>query len=178
MTATLSLCFSFLFTLCLMHSSLYSSLCSAWLCRPGEEPEEPGSETIIPGGVQSVQKGRRKVRDERIDDTNAPSQDTGPGGRLEVQEDSKGVEVDPDLCEVVKGAKHDGKQPRNEGNACDVEMNMSRRDRGPGGHRGKEEASGSVEDDRERYNDGDAIEMDVEWCRTDSAMSGTWRNSK
>ena len=161
-----------------MHSSLYSSPCSAWLCRPGEEPQELGGETIVPGSVQSIQQGPRKVRDERVDNMNAPSQDTGPEGRLEVQEDSKGVEVDPDLCEVVEGAKHDGKQPRNEGNACDVETNVSCRDRGPGGHRGKKEASGSIKDDQEHYNDGDAIEMDVEWCRTDSAMSGTWRDSK
>ena len=32
MTATLSLCFSFLFTSCHMHSSPSSSPCSAWLC--------------------------------------------------------------------------------------------------------------------------------------------------
>ena len=32
MTATLSLCFSLLFTLCRMHTSLHSSLCSAWPC--------------------------------------------------------------------------------------------------------------------------------------------------
>ena len=32
MTATLSLCFPFLFTLCRMHSSPHSSPCSAWLC--------------------------------------------------------------------------------------------------------------------------------------------------
>ena len=154
-----------------MHSSLYSSPCSAWLCRPGEEPQELGGETIVPGSVQSIQQGPRKVRDERVDNMNAPSQDTGPGGRLEVQEDSKGIEVDPDVCEVVEGAKHDGKRPRNEGNA-------SRRDRGPGGHRGKEEVSGSIEDDQERYNDGDAIEMDVEWCRTDSATSSAQCDSK
>ena len=95
-----------------------------------------------------------------------------------MQEDSKGIEVDPDLCEVVEGAKHDGKRPRNEGNASDVETNASRRDRGPGGHRGKEEVSGSIEDDQERYNDGDAIEMDVEWCQTDSATSSAQRDSK
>ena len=40
--------------------------------RPGEEPEELGGETAIPDGVHSVQERPRRVRNERVDETNAP----------------------------------------------------------------------------------------------------------
>ena len=48
--------------------------------RPGEEPEEPGSETAIPDGVHGVQELPRRVRNERVDETNAPCRANWPGG--------------------------------------------------------------------------------------------------
>ena len=146
--------------------------------RPRGEPDEPGGETVVPGGVHNVQESPRKVRDERADGTNAPSRDTGPGGRLELQGDSRGVEVDPDRREVVEGTEHDGKRPRSEEDERYVETNALCRVRWPGGHVDEEDESGDVEGDRERRNDGDGIEMDVEWCRTDSATSGAHRDLK
>ena len=75
----------------------------------------------MPGGVHDVQERPRKVRDERVDGTNAPSRDTGPGGRLEVQEESKGAEVGRDRQMVVKGARRDRKHPRSVEDECDLE---------------------------------------------------------
>ena len=70
--------------------------------RTPEELEDPGGETLMPGGVHNVQEGPRKVKDERVDGTDAPCRDTGPGRDLEVQEESKGVEVDRDRQKVVE----------------------------------------------------------------------------
>ena len=107
--------------------------------RPRVGPEDPGGETVAPGGVHIVQERPQGVRNERADGTDAPCQDTGPGGHLEVQGDSKGVEVDPDRHEVVEGAEHDGKRPKSEEDQRYVETNAQCRDRGPGGHRGGKE---------------------------------------
>ena len=49
------------------------------------KPEDPGGETLVPGSVHDVQERPRNIRNERADGTDARSQDTGPGGRLEVQ---------------------------------------------------------------------------------------------
>ena len=38
--------------------------------RPREEPEDPGSEMVMPGGVHGVQECPRSVRIERVDGTN------------------------------------------------------------------------------------------------------------
>ena len=103
--------------------------------RPRVGPEDPGGETVAPGGVHNIQERLRKVRGERVDGTNAPSRDTGPGGRLEVQEESKGAEVDRDRQTVVKGAGRDRKHPRSVEDEHYVETNAPGRDGGPGGHR-------------------------------------------
>ena len=73
------------------------------------KPEEPGGEPLIPGSVQSDQEGPEGVRSERIDGTDALSRDTGPGGRLELQGELKGVEIDRDRRKVVEDAMYDGK---------------------------------------------------------------------
>ena len=77
--------------------------------RTPEEPEDLGGEMRVPGGVQSDQEGPEGIRDERVDGTDAPSRVIGPGGRLEVQRESRGAKVDPDHGKVVEGTKHDGK---------------------------------------------------------------------
>ena len=146
--------------------------------RPREGLEDPGGETLIPGGVQSVQECARNVRNERVDGTNAPSRNTGSGGRLEVQEKSRRAEVDRDRRKVLEGAGHDGKRPKSEENQRDVETNALCRVRGPGGHRGEEVESGDVEGDREHQSDGDGIEMDGRQWRMDGATSGARHDSK
>ena len=140
--------------------------------RPREEPEDPGGETRVPGSVQSDQEGPEGVRDERVDETNAPCRDTGPGGRLELQRDSRGVEVDRDCRKVVKGTEHHGKRPRSEEDERYVETNALCRIRGPGGHVDEEAESGDVGGERERESDGDGVWIDGIWCRMDGAMSG------
>ena len=90
------------------------------------------------------------VRNKRVDGTNAPSRVTGPGGHLEVQGDSRGIEVDRDCCKVLEGAEHVGKGPRSEEDKRYVETNTLCRVRGLGGHRGEEVEPGGVEGDQER----------------------------
>ena len=95
-----------------------------------------------------------------------------------MQEESTGVEVDRDRRKVVEGAEHDGRRPKTKESERYVSTNASRRDRGPGGHRGKEEASGSVGGERERQGDGDGVVYEGNRCRTDGATSGARHDSK
>ena len=141
-------------------------------CRPEGEPYDPGGEGLIPGSVQSEREGPEGVRNERVDGTDAPTRDTGPGGHLEVQEESRGVEVDRDHQKVVDSAGHDGKRPKSEEDERGVDMNALRRVRGPRGHVDQEVESGDVGSERERESDGDGVQMAVIGCRMDSAMSG------
>ena len=145
--------------------------------RPREEPNEPGGETVVPGGVHNVQEGPEDDRNERVDGTNAPCRGIGPGGHLEVQRELRGVKVDLDRQTVVWRAGYSVICPRSSGNARGVETNPLRRDRGPGGHRG-EEASGGVEDDRERESGGRGVVYDGDRCRMDGATSGARHDSK
>ena len=48
------------------------------------EPDRPGSEMDVPGSVQSGQEHPEGIQNEHSDGMNAPCQDTGPGGCLEV----------------------------------------------------------------------------------------------
>ena len=146
--------------------------------RPREEPEDPGGKAAIPGGVQSVQEGPRSVINERVDGTNAPSRDTGPGGHLEVLGSLKDVEGNPDSANVVEDTVYDGKRPKSIRDTHDVETNVLRRDGGPGGHRDKEDKSGDIDGEQERRSDRDSVEMDRTGCRMDGATSGTRRDSK
>ena len=100
-----------------------------------------------------------------------------------MQGKSRGVEVVRGRRKVVDVAGYDVKHPRTEENERGVDMNALRRDKGPGGHRGKPEEvrveSGDVEDNRERHNDGDGIEMsDGRPGAADGATSGAGSDSK
>ena len=127
--------------------------------RPREEPYDPG-ETAVPGGIHNVQERPEGVRNERVDRTDAPSRDTDPGRDLELQGDSRDVEVEPDHWKVLEDAGYDGKRPRSQENQRGADMNALCRVRGLGGHLGEEVGSGDVEDDRECLSDGEGIEMD------------------
>ena len=146
--------------------------------RTPDGPDDPGGEAVVPGGVHDVQERPEDVRNERVDRTNAPSRDTGLGGRLEVQQESKGTKVDRDRRKVVKGAKYDGKCPRSMEDERDIETSAPSRDRGPGAHRGKKEASGGVEGEWVCQIDGDGVETDSTGCWMDGAMSGARHDSK
>ena len=62
--------------------------------RPGEELDEPGAETAVPGGVHDVQERPRSIRNERVDGTDSPCRDRAPEGRRGEQELSRGTKVD------------------------------------------------------------------------------------
>ena len=147
-------------------------------CRPREEPYDPGGETAVPGGAHDVQERPRNIRDERVDGTDTPSRVIDSEGHLGDREKSEVVKGDPDHGKVVEGARYNGKRPKSIRDARDVEMNVLRRDGGPGGHRDKEDKSGGIGGKQERQSDGDGVEKDGTGCRMDGATSGARRNSK
>ena len=132
----------------------------------------------MPGGVQSVQEGPEGVRDEHVDGTNAPCRHRDPGERLDLQMESRGVEVDQDRRKVVDSAGHDGIRPRSKGNERVVETNALCRDNRPGGHSGERVESGEVGGKRERQCDGNGVGYDGRRCRKDGATSSARRESK
>jgi hypothetical protein len=67
-----------------------------------------------------------------------PCTTLGPGGHLEWQEESRGVEVSRDRQKDVNGAEYDGNRPRSEENERVVETNTLHRVAGPGGHLGEQ----------------------------------------
>ena len=82
--------------------------------RPGEEPEEPGGETAVPGNAYTYQEGPRGDASDDSGGTNVPSRDTWPGGQMGELDGSRGVEVIQD-CEIVvngaaSSARHDSKR--------------------------------------------------------------------
>ena len=99
-----------------------------------DEFSTPGGNTAVSGSVHDVQEGPRSVRNEHVDGTNTPSRDTGPGGRLEVQEELEVIEGNPDCTKVLKDAGYNGKRSNSIRNERGVETNALRRDTGPGGH--------------------------------------------
>ena len=84
--------------------------------RPREEPVDPGSEPVTPGSVHDIQERPRNVGNKRIDGTDAPCQDTGPGWVLEVQGEPKVIKGNPDSEEVVNSAEYDWIGPSNDQN--------------------------------------------------------------
>ena len=88
--------------------------------RPREVPYDPGGETAIPGGIHNVQEGPEGIRNERADETDASGRVTGPGGYLELQGESRVIEVDWDRRNVVKRAGYNGKRPKRIRDARDV----------------------------------------------------------
>ncbi|KAF8119239.1 hypothetical protein EV363DRAFT_1201065, partial [Boletus edulis] len=73
-------------------------------------------------------EGPRTVRNERVDRTNSPNQDTRPGGHMGPQEVTRVVEGDSGRGNVVEGGAHNGIAPGAMGTSA------LRRGRGPGGH--------------------------------------------
>ena len=48
--------------------------------RPGDEPDELGGETAVPGNCQTSQQCPRNVSNEHVDEANMLHRDRGPGG--------------------------------------------------------------------------------------------------
>ena len=128
--------------------------------RPGEEPEEPGGETAVQDDAHTYQGSPRGVTSDAGGGTNVPSRDRPPGGHLGDQEESRGVEIVRDRANIVDRAGYYGNHPGSEENEHDGGTDARTRDRGPGGHRGKQGESGDIDGDRERQSDGERDEMD------------------
>jgi hypothetical protein len=77
-------------------------------CRPGEGPDEPDGEMAVPDGVHSVPKRPTNVRNEHVDETDAPDQDRALGGHRSKKWESRVVEGDSDHANVVHRAGYDG----------------------------------------------------------------------
>jgi hypothetical protein len=97
---------------------------------------------------------------------------------LYLQGKSRGEEVVPDRDKVVDSAGYDRIHPRGQENERDVDTNASCRDPGPGGHSGEREDSGEVEDDRDRWSDGNGDRRGGRRGGKDGATSGARRDSK
>ena len=76
--------------------------------RPGEEPEEPDDEAVIPGDPHSDTECHRGKMNERIVKMNVLHRDKGPGGHMGELERSRGVEGIWNCGKVVDGAEHNG----------------------------------------------------------------------
>ena len=107
----------------------------------------PDGETDVQGGVQRVQE-----RPTGVVETNVLRRDTGPGGRPELQEASRGIEVDSDGQDIVKGAGHNGIGRGRDGSGDDIDTNTPGRVIRPGGQLGEQEAMGDIERDWRRQD--------------------------
>ena len=145
--------------------------------RPGEGPEEPDNEAVVPGDPQN-DSHPRSVSDERIDRMNAPSLDKAPGGHIDDQEALRDIEGDSDCGTVVDGAEHDGVCPSSCGNERRIETDARSRRTRPGGHMGKPKALRDVKGDWSHESDGDGIGYNGRRDGKDGTTSGTRRDSQ
>ncbi|KAF8432353.1 hypothetical protein L210DRAFT_985801 [Boletus edulis BED1] len=143
--------------------------------RTRSEPDELGREAATQRSYQRIQECPRTVRNECVDRTNAPNQDTRPGGHMGPQEASRVGEGDPGRGNVVEGGAHNGIDPRSHGNERVVETSALRRGRGPGGHIEVQEARRDVERDWKREKDADGVHIDG---RGDGTGAATRNESK
>ena len=123
------------------------------LGRLGEEPEELGTESVVPGSVHDIQEGPRRVSNEHFIKMNVLCQDTGPEGHEVKLEVSKDVEGNLDHVNVVNNIEHNGTHPSSNRNKHVIEMNTSCSDSRPGGHIGKPEGLRGVKSDWRCWDD-------------------------
>ena len=146
--------------------------------RPGEEPDEPDGETVVPGDVHSTQEGPRGEGNQRVDDANASDRDTQSRGCRSDQVESRGVEGVRDRQRIVDRAGYDGICPKCDRNERDGGTDARTRETGPLGHRGEQVELGGDEVDRERQSCGNGDDTDGSRGVKDGATSGTRRDSK
>lgn len=92
-----------------------------------ECPYDLGGKTAVPGGVNNIQEHPKKVRDERVDETNACCRDIGPGGRLCEQVRPGDVERNLERQNVVEGVGYEGIGHVNDDSGENVETNAPNR---------------------------------------------------
>ena len=116
------------------------------------------------------------VHNECADETDAPGRGTGPGGCLELQEESRVVKVDWDRQNILQGPRYDGTHPRSDGSERVDGANALCQENQPGGQTGEQGGPGDVEGDQECQSDGDSVETDGNGCRTEDATSSACSN--
>ena len=82
---------------------------------------------------QRVRKRPRSVRNEHVDETDAPCRDNGLGGDLDQLEASRGVEIDWSREMVVDGTEYDRIRHGSDSNGGGIETNTLNRVEWPGG---------------------------------------------
>jgi hypothetical protein len=145
---------------------------------PGEEPDEPDDEAVVPDDLQNDPERPRSVSNERVDRTNAPSPDKAPGGHKDDQEALRDVEGDSDRGTVVDSAEHDGMCPSSRRNEREDKTNAPHQRNSPEGHLGEPEVSRGVEGVRDRESVVDSAEYDGRRGGKHGATSGARRDSK
>ena len=146
--------------------------------RPGEEPEEPGGETVVQGDVHSHPEPHRGGTNDDGIETKPSSRDTEPRRHLGEPEASRGVEGVRDRGTVVDGAGHNGIRPSSDGSERRVETNAPCRRNRPGGHMGEPKASRDVEGDWSRKIDVDGVGYNGRRDGKDGATSSARCDSK
>jgi len=139
---------------------------------------EQGRKAVMRRGHHSVQEGPTSVRNECVDRTDAPNQDSKPGGHIGPQEASKVVKGVSDRQSVVKGGGHNGIHPVSDGNQRDIETIVQTRDTRPGGQIQVQEASRDVERELKRENAADSVQTDGYGDRKGAATSTARCESK
>ena len=146
--------------------------------RPGEEPDEPGGETVVQGDVQSPPERHRGGTNDNGIETKPSSLDTEPRHHLGEPEVSRGVEGVRDRGTVVDDAEHDQTCPRADGSERIVKTNTPCRRNRPGGHMGEPKASRDAEGDWSRKSDVDGVGYNGRRDGKDGATSSARCDSK
>ena len=146
--------------------------------RPQDSPEDLGSEIAVPGGVHDVWEHPRNVSSECTDEMDAPGRVTGPGGYLELQEESEVIEGELDCANIVDSAGHNGisLSPKSSKNMHGNSTNMPCRDNQPRGHMGEQVKSRDIKGDLERQSDVEADQIGGRRGWKDNIMSSAHSN--
>ena len=59
-----------------------------------EKPGDPGDTATVSGDVQNTRGGPRSIRNKHVNETDAPSQDKGPGGHRDERDELGAIEDD------------------------------------------------------------------------------------
>ena len=120
-----------------------------------DSPDEPGGETAVPDGAQSIQGHSRAHPSDADDEANVSTQDRWRGGHIGQQEVSQGVEGIPGHGKAVEGAEDNCLHPSRDGSERRVETDALCPDTGPGGSRGEQAESRDDEElpDRRKVTD-------------------------
>ena len=99
--------------------------------RPGDEPDEPGGETAVPGDCQKSQQRPMNVSNERVDEANTSHRDRGPGGDPGEREEPGDVEGDRERQSDGDGGEMDGRRCGKDGATSGTCRDSKRVETGP-----------------------------------------------